>query len=183
MTLPLQTCHTSSDVHFCSAFVLQLHRFRFAIASVGHLLGFAETCFPVLFVNRFCNCIVFVLQLHRLPGNEDDIPVLSVSLCSLQPECRVNPCVKMKLPKPDPRRLQWPRQEPRQGHCQSKDRTQAENYGLPQPLRDCQKGPQEALVPAWLFELEGHPRLGPDSAERHARSRLGSLSGPEARAG
>ena len=58
MTLPLQTCHTSSDVHFCNCivFVLQLH-----------LLGFAETCFPVLFVNRFCNCIVFVLQLHRLP--------------------------------------------------------------------------------------------------------------------
>ena len=50
MTLPLQTCHTSSDVHLCNCivFVLQLH-----------LLGVAETCFPVLFVNRFCNCIVF----------------------------------------------------------------------------------------------------------------------------
>ena len=63
----------------------------------------------------FCNCICWflqrlvflclcqsILQLHRFrfaiaPRNEDDIPVLSVSLCSLQPECRVNPCVKMKL--------------------------------------------------------------------------------------
>ena len=40
--------------------------------------------------------------------------LVSLSLQS-SAQCRVNSCVKMKLPKPDPRRLPWPRQEPRQG--------------------------------------------------------------------
>ena len=60
MTLPLQTCHTLSNVHF-----LQFHRFRFAIARLPETRTRSQSC---------------------------------LSHCSLQPECRVNPRVKIDSP-------------------------------------------------------------------------------------
>ena len=123
--------------HVIGCPLLQLHRFRFAIARLPETRTRSLSC---------------------------------LSLCSHQPECGVNPCVKIRLPKPDPRRLQWHPQEPRQGHCQAKTELKQKIMDFYNRSVTARRGHKKRLAQAGYSELEGHPRLGPGSAERHARS-------------